>query len=99
MADPDGLLNRYTGETLYRGFESLPLRRLFPAREQLADAAASVARRRRPRTHRARHSAAALMAAASRGSECAAIVRDKHRVCVMCYVKAEAEARGACGFP
>ena len=26
MAEGGGLLNRYTGENLYRGFESLPLR-------------------------------------------------------------------------
>ena len=29
MVEGGGLLNRYTGENLYRGFKSLPLRHLF----------------------------------------------------------------------
>ena len=31
-AEGGGLLNRYTGQNLYRGFESLPLRQMFMAK-------------------------------------------------------------------
>ena len=34
MAEGGGLLNRCTGENLYRGFESLPLRRFYEERER-----------------------------------------------------------------